>query len=266
VVDNNPYDPYDPYNQQSPQQQPPYPAPGAVQAPPAGEQPPQYPPPNPSYAPAPEPPKKKKTVLIVILVIAAVLLCCCLVIAGFAWIGYTADKEQQTTTTVIDPSPDPTQKPTPEPAPAPEPDPSAAEFADTKKVGNEKVGYVEVPSTWVNFQDLEGSGTTQFSNGIGTQIVSMDALNTDEVTAYDYAQALAMVLEDDGMEELTLATVYDIPGYEAYQVYGVYYDQGTVLVCWVFEDGKGITHYLAVEGPVDSPFELFEIPQSFTLK
>jgi hypothetical protein len=215
------------------------------------------------------PPKKKKTALIVVSIVVGVLLICCLIFAVLAWIGYTAEKNESkqpasTSTTQVEPTPSPT--PEPAPAPDPEPEPSAAEFADTKKVGNEKVGYVEVPSTWVNFKDLEGSGTTQFSNGIGTQIVSMDALNTDDVTAYDYAQALAMVLEDDGMQELTLATVHDIPGYEAYQVYGVYYEQGTVLVCWVFEDGTGITHYLAVEGPVDSPFELFEIPQSFTLK
>jgi hypothetical protein len=261
MPDQVPYDPYNPPNQQPPG----YPSPVATQAPQQGGQPPVYPPPvyN-QYQQPPQPPKKNRALVIVFIVVAVLLLCCCLSLLGFYLIG----------STLPDSTPQPLPKPPiaepadPDltPSPTPTPDPSAAEddFYDTKKVGNSTVGFVEIPKTWVSFYDMSGNPSTQFSNTAGDQIISMYAYSTDEVSREDYAESVYASFKAKNAENLQTATVKDIPGYEAYQVYGFLDD--ILLVCWIFEDGQGSTHYISVEGPLDAPFEIYEIPLSFTLK
>lgn len=263
MTDQTPYDPYNPPNRQ----QPGYPASAApvAQLDPAqggaqDGQPPQYPPPAYNqYQQPPQPPKKKKTLFIVLGVVGALLLCCCLAIVGLAWIGYTVDG------ITAEPLPKPSPLNPADPDSAPTPDPADGDdFTDTKKAGNDTVGYLSIPKTWANFYDVDGNPATQFSNTAGDQIISMYVYPTDEVSAKDYADSVYSNFEAKGAKDLVGATVHDIPGYIAYQVYGLVDD--ILVVTWIFEDGEGATHYIAVEGPLDAPYEIYEIPQSFTTK
>lgn len=137
---------------------------------------------------------------------------------------------------------------------------------DFRKVGNESYGYVCIPSDWVNFEEDPPNRSVQYSNVDGTYIITIDALPTTQINAKDYALGVANNLEQKGIT--TQGSESKIDDYDAYQVTGQLTDENNNSV-WVlayfFEDGKGSTHYLGIEGP-DKNDEAFKIPESFMIK
>ena len=121
---------------------------------------------------------------------------------------------------------------------------------DTKPMGNDDCGYVDVPTDWVRFADVDGIDGTeasfQTSTPDGSTIVTMCVINTDPYTAAcNMYNGLAA--EEDSIEVVdAMAT---IGGYEAYQVYAVYTDDFFVTYFFETEDGK--SRYVAIEFPID---------------
>ena len=120
---------------------------------------------------------------------------------------------------------------------------------ETKKVGKENYGFVEVPSEWVDFKDVDlpdGTAVIQYSDPAGSSIITMNMAMNFEQSAEDAAQGVAMKLQNDGVNA-TGATV-QLGGYTAYQLYGMYENEGIILVTWIFKDENNTLHYISAEG------------------
>ena len=140
----------------------------------------------------------------------------------------------------------------------------------TKIVGEDKYGYVEVPSNWVNFKDVDGGHQIQFSYGT-TYIVTLDYVDNADygtnLNAENLATSfLAKSKEDENLEGVTGATVTigKDKEYTAYQVYMYYKNEGTYLVTYWFDAEDGYIHYIALEGP-EGVTDYLSIPESFSL-
>ncbi len=131
-------------------------------------------------------------------------------------------------------------------APTTEPE----ETGDTKPMGNDDCGYVDVPTDWVRFADVNGvpdaEASFQTSDILGTTIVTLCVIDADPYTAAcNMYNGLAA--DEDSIEVVdSMAT---IGGYQAYQVYATYSDDYFVTYFFETEDGK--CHYVAIEFPID---------------
>lgn len=140
--------------------------------------------------------------------------------------------------------------------------------SDTKVVGQDKYGYVDVPSDWVNFKDPDAQHSIQFSKGI-SYIVTLDYIDPSEYPTEMDAKKLAGVLltqskEDSNISGVTGATVTigKDKKYTAYQVYMYYIQENSYLVTYWFDGDDGYIHYLAIEGP-DGIADYLSIPESW---
>ena len=135
----------------------------------------------------------------------------------------------------------------------------------TKVVGEEKYGYVTVPSDWVKFYDYSTVANVLQYSYANEYVLTMMYYSKDELRSAETAAANAKAhLSTENVEKLTGAKV-KMGSYDAYQVYAYYPDENEWLVCWFFEAEDGLVHYLAVEGP-DPYSDYFEIPNTFKIK
>ncbi|MBP3255448.1 MAG: hypothetical protein J6M60_07360 [Clostridia bacterium] len=134
---------------------------------------------------------------------------------------------------------------------------------NTQRVGDDKFGYITVPSNWYRFIDPDATSTLQYSYA-NVYIVTLYARDKSEVSARGYAASTMYNMKQEGAENVTGATV-TLGKYTAYQVYGYYRSENLWLVCWHFEAEDGKTHYISMEGP-DASSEYFKIPETFSLK
>ena len=127
-------------------------------------------------------------------------------------------------------------------------------------IGNDEVGYMKAPGKFVDFVDVDGTDTVQYTNGV--EIVSMYALKSEH-TAKEYADgAYSNALDDEDQEDVTGATV-KVGKYTAYQVYSYFEDDEVWLVRWYFDTEDGYYRYIAIEGPTYS--DVFEMVDTFSL-
>ena len=131
-----------------------------------------------------------------------------------------------------------------------------------KRVGSDEFGYITIPENWVNFIDVDGNSTLQYSYA-NIYIATLYAVPTTQIDAYNYASNIMNKLKSEGVQNVQGATV-NVGKYSAYQVYGYYANENIWLVCWFFETEDGKTHYISIEGP-DRNSEYFNIPNSFSL-
>ena len=136
----------------------------------------------------------------------------------------------------------------------------ATETAETRRVGEEGYGYIDIPASWVVFTDVDGSATVKQWAADPVTIISLDIVpNTDgALDPEQAAQNIAAHLESTGASDLTGARV-TVGGFDAAQIYCVYPDEGIFLVIWLFDGGDGIIHYIAAEGTGDTVMEAFTI-------
>ncbi len=138
---------------------------------------------------------------------------------------------------------------------------------DVKRVGQANYGFIDVPSDWVNFKDVDVTvDIIQYSDLSGVSIVTLNAWQDSNNNAKDAASATWNSMEQEGAKDVTGATV-QIGEYTAYQVYGFYPNQSKVLVTWFFEAEDGYIHYVAAEALNDDIYEIANlIEKSFSLE
>jgi hypothetical protein len=126
---------------------------------------------------------------------------------------------------------------------------------DTKKVGTPEYGYVNVPTDWANFIDVDGTTSFQVSKVDQSEIISLNIFEgPEEAKLEDFANSVAINMEGNGGKDIKAAKV-KIKDQDALQVYGSY-DNGTYfVVAWVFETEDGKVHYIAAEGTKDTILE-----------
>lgn len=142
----------------------------------------------------------------------------------------------------------------------------------TKTIGSSKYGYVDVPTNWYKFYDIDGNDSLQYSYA-SQFIISLNVIDDNTYTAKEYASNYYYNKQNDtDITGLSSATVKigKNKEYTAYQVYMYYPDDATYLVTYWFEAEDGYTHYIALEGPEklgDTKItDLTVIPESFRLK
>lgn len=131
--------------------------------------------------------------------------------------------------------------------------------SETKKVGKERYGFVEVPSYWKDFKDVDlPSDTTviQYSDPSGSSIITMDVTENYEHDIENTAQQGAQIMQNEGAS--VEGARVSIGGYEAYQVYGYYENDGTILVAWYFKDENNALHYVSAEGTLHDVSDVVE--------
>lgn len=137
---------------------------------------------------------------------------------------------------------------------------------NVKVVGEDTYGYVEVPTNWVNFQDIEGGHSIQYSYGT-TYIVTLDYVESPAATAKVIASSYYnKMLVDESVTGVEADTVQigKTKKYTAYQVSMYYPSLSIYLVTYWFDAGDGNLHYIAIEGP-EGLEEYSSIPESFML-
>lgn len=139
--------------------------------------------------------------------------------------------------------------------------------SNTKRIGNDTVGYINVPSEFVEFKEIGGLQNVvdgvQYSDVTGTAIFTLSAYNNSELTAEQAANNAYLNCKAESGSEVTGAEV-DIAGYKAKQVYTYYENEKKYLVMWAFEtsDHDNYTHYLSIEFP-ENYKDIWELNQTF---
>ena len=113
--------------------------------------------------------------------------------------------------------------------------------------GDDKNGYIKIPTGFVTFVDTNTSGNTQYSDATGKNIFTLRHMEGVDYKAA--ADSIRYGMEKNGeVKDLVGATV-SIADYHALQLYGRYPD-GIYVVIWLIEDpadSAKSSYYLAME-------------------
>ena len=144
-------------------------------------------------------------------------------------------------------------KPSPSPTVTPSPSPTTPTVIenDTKTVGDNEYGYIDIPTNWYKFYDVDGNDSLQYSYA-SQFIVSLNYLDDTTHTAREYASNYYYNKQNDPNVTGVTSAMVNIgknKEYTAYQVYMYYESDATYLVTYWFEAEDGKTHYIALEGP-----------------
>lgn len=138
-----------------------------------------------------------------------------------------------------------------------------------KRIGQEGIGFISIPEDWVEFMDLNVNDSIQYSNIIGSSIISLNtfdisALSQEEQAEFsleDAANSLWYNLESSGVEDIEGAIV-ELDNREAYQIYGNFisqdYNLPSLIITWLLEGDGGTFHYVSAEANEESIYEVFE--------
>ena len=135
------------------------------------------------------------------------------------------------------------------------------------RVGEAKYGYIDVPTDWHKFVDLDADSSKlfQYSDALGQSIVTMSYYDIDGFDAKQAADNFYNNLyKDSGVDtdSITGAKVKLGNKYDAYQVYCYYSDINSFLVAHFFDGEDGYVHYVTFEG---KEWETFELADTYSL-
>lgn len=124
----------------------------------------------------------------------------------------------------------------------------------TQRVGSSDYGYIDIPSNWIRFRDVNGGDDIQYTDGSGYNIITLNALTEEKAklgpgetfTANLVANRLASHWQDSQDVEKLWGAKATVSGNEAYQL-NVIMKSGQYVITWVFQSGEKI-YLIAFEG------------------
>ena len=147
---------------------------------------------------------------------------------------------------------------------------------NTQVIGSDEYGYVKVPKSWVNFQDINGGNDIQSSDTSAYNVVTLNifrpsqlGISEAEYASIDPKQVADSVYtkqENSQMFEKISGTKSKIGGYDAY-VINTLTNTGKYFITYIFKADDGKIHYTSIEGDkdtVDTMIPLLE--KSWSLK
>ena len=140
--------------------------------------------------------------------------------------------------------------------------PSSPIITDSSKfIGTDYFGYVKVPTTWVEFTDVDNPSVYQYTDiGEKGYIVTLNTYEED-ITPYQAATNLKNSIEAEGNEaKLTTAIVGN--KYVAWKVDAKYTD-GTYIDIYLFKANDKL-RFVSIEGPDDAN-DNFDIPKTYSV-
>ena len=131
-------------------------------------------------------------------------------------------------------------------------------LADTQRVGNEKVGYINVPKDWAAYQDKNTGSQTQFSSPDKYNVLSMNSYTKDSAKLKDDekfgAELLANRLYNNWENNKEVKQIQGVKakfaGEQAFLMKVVFTD-GKYMYEWVFQKGEKV-YDVALEGTADT--------------
>lgn len=147
-------------------------------------------------------------------------------------------------------------------------DDATATTAEGQRVGEDGIGYVTIPDTWVEFRDIDGNTSLQWNDGTPYTVISLNTfdishMSEEDQAEFDVTDAANSVYNNilnggEVSEEDIEGARVTLAGREALQVYAAY-PKGSFLTTWCLADDEGVIHYVAAEGTFDTFLDCISI-------
>lgn len=128
---------------------------------------------------------------------------------------------------------------------------------NTKRVGAEGKGFVDVPEDWVEFVDIVPNTDFQYSDITGQNIITMNQISFEGMAQEEIDQLTLEAIANEYFydtqqrfgDEITSMDGYiiDINGLESYQIITLFQDK-SVLIKWVVQAEDGNYYVINAEG------------------
>jgi len=116
---------------------------------------------------------------------------------------------------------------------------------ETKRIGNADYGYIDIPSKWIKFTDIDGTEAVQYTDGSGYNIVTLNSFTKEkakvpadiEFNAEFLAKKLAVMWQDNQDVGKMTGARTKVSGLDAYQLQ-IVMKSGQYLITWIFQKGE----------------------------
>ena len=128
----------------------------------------------------------------------------------------------------------------------------------TKRIGNADYGYIDIPSKWIKFTDIDGTEAVQYTDGSGYNIVTLDSFTREkakvpadiEFNAEFLAKKLAVMWQDNQDVGKMTGARTKVAGLDAYQLQ-IVMKSGQYLIIWIFQKGDKV-YTISFEGDAET--------------
>ena len=126
---------------------------------------------------------------------------------------------------------------------------------ETKRIGNADYGYIDIPSKWFKFTDIDGTEAVQYTDGSGYNIVSFTREKAKvpadiEFNAEFLAKKLAVMWQDNQDVGKMTGARTKVSGLDAYQLQ-IVMKSGQYLITWIFQKGEKV-YTISFEGDAET--------------
>ena len=129
---------------------------------------------------------------------------------------------------------------------------------ETKRIGNADYGYIDIPSKWIKFTDIDGTEAVQYTDGSGYNIVTLNSFTKEkakvpadiEFNAEFLAKKLAVMWQDNQDVDKMTGARTKVAGLDAYQLQ-IVMKSGQYLITWIFQKGEKV-YTISFEGDAET--------------
>ena len=129
---------------------------------------------------------------------------------------------------------------------------------ETKRIGNADYGYIDIPSKWFKFTDIDGTEAVQYTDGSGYNIVTLNSFTREkakvpadiEFNAEFLAKKLAVMWQDNQDVGKMTGARTKVAGLDAYQLQ-IVMKSGQYLITWIFQKGEKV-YTISFEGDAET--------------
>lgn len=129
---------------------------------------------------------------------------------------------------------------------------------ETKRIGNADYGYIDIPSKWIKFTDIDGTEAVQYTDGSGYNIVTLNSFTKEkakvpadiEFNAEFLAKKLAVMWQDNQDVGKMTGARTKVSGLDAYQLQ-IVMKSGQYLITWIFQKGEKV-YTISFEGDAET--------------
>ena len=129
---------------------------------------------------------------------------------------------------------------------------------ETNRIGNADYGYIDIPSKWFKFTDIDGTEAVQYTDGSGYNIVTLNSFTREkskvpadiEFNAEFLAKKLAVMWQDNQDVDKMTGARTKVAGLDAYQLQ-IIMKSGQYLITWVFQKGEKV-YTISFEGDAET--------------
>ena len=129
---------------------------------------------------------------------------------------------------------------------------------ETKRIGNADYGYIDIPSKWIKFTDIDGTEAVQYTDGSGYNIVTLNSFTREkakvpadiEFNAEFLAKKLAVMWQDNQDVGKMTGARTKVSGLDVYQLQ-IVMKSGQYLITWIFQKGEKV-YTISFEGDAET--------------